>query len=358
MAQPMDPKRYDLVGESFPVVEKVGSVLALGFFAVSANGVLAYRSGATMGTVFAQLSWYDRSGKLQDNLVPGPAYTGTIQLSPDGKRAAVEQTDNMQNRDIWIVDIVRRASTRFTFESANDRQPVWSPDGSQLIFSSDRESIGSFQLYRKASNGSGAEESLLKTVRGFYGMSWAPDGRHLLYESNDAKTQFDLWVLPIAAGGAPGTPFPYLQTPAAERQGQFSPDGRWIVYTSDESAPGQFQIYVQSFPAGAGKFQISTGSGGTQPRWRRDGKEIFFASADAKLMAAEVRTTPRFESGTPKALFDPRWIPAAGGGATAFRYDVSPDGNRFLVVTPATGLETNGSTPITVVLNWTAAVRR
>ena len=182
----------------------------------------------------------------------------------------------------------------------------------------------------------------------------SPDGRYLLYSALDQKTLMDLWVLPLT--GAPGErkPAPYLQTQFSERQGKFSPDGRWIAYTSDESGPDQYQIYVQSFPAGSGKFMISAG-GGTQPRWRRDGKEIFYIAADGKVMAVDVKTTPKFEAGAPKALFDPRIVNFVA--FTYFRYDVTPDGKRFLV-NSFRGAESSPAAPITVVLNWQAAVKR
>src|SRR5262249_36630279 len=148
---------------------------------------------------------------------------------------------------------------------------------------------------------------------------WSPDGRYLLYMAVDPKTRSDLWVLPVASGTAGDRkPVPYLRTPAWEAQGQFSPDGRWIAYTSDES--GQSQIYVQSFPAGGGKYQVSTG-GGTQPRWRRDGKELFYIAADGKLMAVDVKTAPKFEIDVPKALFDPHLLVSTGN--IYFRYDVA-----------------------------------
>jgi Tol biopolymer transport system component/predicted Ser/Thr protein kinase len=358
MAEPMDAKRYDLIGEAFPVAEQVGSVLAMGYFAASSNGVLAYRAGAAISGNFSQLTWIERTGKVQEVLLGGAAYTGSVQLSPDGRLAAVEQMDNTNNRDVWRVDLARRVPTRFTFDIANERAPVWSPDGSQLLFSSDRESIGSPQLYRKASNGTGTEEVLLKSGVSMFPSSWSNDGRNVLYESNNPKAGFDLWILPLGADGAPEKPVPYLQSPSSERQGQFSPDGRWVAYISDENSPTQFQIYVQSFPVGAGKFQISTGPGGTQPRWRRDGKELFYVASDGKLMSVEVKTAPRFEAGTPKALFDLRSMPIPLPGGV-FRYDVAPDGKRFLVITPPS--DTNHGTaaaPITVVLNWNSAVRR
>jgi dipeptidyl aminopeptidase/acylaminoacyl peptidase len=186
----------------------------------------------------------------------------------------------------------------------------------------------------------------------------SPDGRQVLFEVTGPKTGYDLWTLPVSAG-APGDSkaVPYLQTTFFERQGQFSPDGRWVAYTSNESGADQWQVYVQSFPAGAGKFQVSTGAGGTQPRWRRDGKEIFYVAADGKLMAAEVKSVPKFEAGTPKALFDLRAMPNASV-ALSFRYDVAPDGKRFLVNTLSGGSEGAAGAPITVVLNWSAAVRK
>ena len=169
---------------------------------------------------------------------------------------------------------------------------------------------------------------------------------------------WDLWVLPNPTGApAERKPVPYLETPANETQGQFSPDGHWISYTSDESGAGQYQIYLQSFPAGAGKFQISTGAGGTQPRWRRDGRELFYIAADGRLMAVEVKTAPKFEVGGPKTLFDTR-IAVAALANLPFRYDVAADGKRFLVNSVANGPESAAAAPITVVTNWLAAVKR
>ena len=181
-----------------------------------------------------------------------------------------------------------------------------------------------------------------------------------MYSLVDPKTyDTDLWVLPDPAGPPENhKPMPYLPTPFDKRQGQFSPDGHWIAYASDESGPLQYQIYVQSFPAGGGKFQVSTGAGGTQPRWRRDGKEIFYVAADGKLMAVESQTSPRFEAKAPKALFDPR-IPRNRLPAWLdFDYDVTADGKRFLVNSALTNPESSAPAPITVVVNWLAALKR
>jgi hypothetical protein len=184
--------------------------------------------------------------------------------------------------------------------------------------------------------------------------SWSPDGRYLLYSTLN-KSKRDLWVLPAAAGTPPGTkPVPYLQGRYNEQQGQFSPDGGSIAYSSDES--GSFQVYVQSFPAGAGKVQVST-AGGSQPRWRRDGKEIFYISANGRLTAVDVKTELRFEAGAPHALFDVR-VPAGGLADWFSHYDVAADGKRFLVNTVAAGSAASAPPPITVIVNWPAALKR
>jgi hypothetical protein len=166
-----------------------------------------------------------------------------------------------------------------------------------------------------------------------------------------------LWILQDPSGPPENhKPMPYLQTPFDKRQARFSPDGHWVAYTSDESGPGQYQIYVQSFPVGAGKFQVSTGAGGRQPRWRRDGKEIFYLAADGKLMAVETQTMPKFEAATPRALFDPRMSRSRTPALVSFGYDVTADGKRFLVNSALTSPESSAAT-ITVVVNWLAALK-
>jgi hypothetical protein len=344
MAQPLDPRRFEPIGDPLPVAEQVGSILAMGFFSVSANGVLAYRS-ATAGGI-ARLVWFDREGKSLGTVGPPGGYTGGLALSPDGNRVAVDQTDQTGNHDIWLLDTARGVPTRFTF----DARPAgavavgvgaWSPDGSRLVFADNR--AGNFGIYQKDSSGSGNEELLLKTPTAGLPMrpwDWSPDGRHLLYGVLDPATGADLWVLPAPTGNpAERKPIPYLQTRSNELQGQFSPDGHWIVYVSGEG-PSKTQIYVQSFPVGTGKFQISTGDGGREPRWRRDGKELFYIATDGKLMAVEVKTAPRFEAGVPKALFDSRILGGGGPAARAlFRYDVAADGKRFLVAAASTATQ-------------------
>jgi Tol biopolymer transport system component len=352
MAQPMDPRRLELVGDPFPIADQVGSALALGYFAASANGVLAFRSGGTSGFSLSQLKWFDRGGKSLGNVGPPAPYTGSLALSPDGARVATEQTDNAGNRDIWIVDVARGVPTRFTFDPGMDLSPVWSPDGTRIAFRSARGKVEGAGMYQKLSNGSAPEELLLADTDSPTPTAWSPDGQRILFNAVGVKTLLDLSLMPVTPSS--GKPVFYLQSPFTEFQGQFSPDGRWIAYTSDESQGGQFHVFVQSNPIGAGKFQVSTGTGGSQPRWRHDGKEIFYVAADGKIMAVDVKTAPRFEAGAPHTLFDPHALPITNHGP--FRYDVASDGKRFIVDTLDNGGQTAG--PITVVLNWAARGRR
>jgi Tol biopolymer transport system component len=353
MAQPMNGRTFELAGDAFPVAERVGSYLSYGYFSASDNGVLAYRSGAA-ASGNARLTWFDREGKSLGPVGVAGIYTD-VALSPDGNRAAVSDRDPQNgNVDISLVDLLRGARQRFTFDPALEQSPVWSPDGKRLAFASSRD--GPFNIYQKDFGGSGAEQALLKSDRSKSPADWSPDGRHLLYVADDPKTRYDLWVLPL---DPPGKPMPFLQTAFNETQGQFSPgpgEARWVAYTSDES--GRSEIYVQRFsaaPSGAGdKFQVST-AGGLQPRWRGDGKELFYIAPDGKLMAVEVKTSPKFDFGIPKALFAPRIYGTSI--TTGFRYAVAADGKRFLIntVAEAEGPET---APVTVVLNWTAGLKR
>jgi Tol biopolymer transport system component len=347
MAQRLDAKRFDLAGEPFPVAEQVGSMLGLGYFSVSANGVLAYLSGSLGGD--SRLMWFDRGGKPLGTLGTTADYHASLSLSPDGRRVAVDVMDQTGRVDIWMLDVARSVPMRFTFDGQS-AGANWSPDGTRLAFASRRGNI-----YQKDSSGSGNEVVLSKSGAP---TDWSPDGRYLLYTVLDTKTSTDLWVLGDLSGPSENhKPMPYLQTQFNERQGQFSPDGHWIAYASDESGINQYHIYVQSFPAGAGKFLVSTGVGGTQPRWSRDGKEIFYIAADGKLMAVGVQTAPRFEAAAPKALFDPLIARGRTTPWVYFRYDVTADGKRFLVNSVSNAPESSAPTPITVVVNWLAGLK-
>jgi Tol biopolymer transport system component len=262
-------------------------------------------------------------------------------IAPDGQSVAFDRQVN-GNTDVWLLETTRGILTRFTVDPTTDRGPVWSPDGTRIAFGSFRTGIQ--DLYEKPLGG-GEEKLLLSGNNTRLPLDWSRDGRFLLYREVDQTGGYDLWALPMF--GDP-KPIAVANTPFEERDGQFSPDGRWVAYRSNE--PGHFEVYVQPFPGPGGKLQIST-NGGTQPRWRRDGKEIFYISLDNKLMAVAVATssdgkTIKAEPATP--LFS---VAIAGGPTPATnnqQYAVSADGQRFLV-----NLATDeASTPITLVLNW------
>jgi serine/threonine protein kinase len=335
MAQPFDPKRLMTTGEAVPVAEQIQTVLntgTVGVFSVSETGMLAYRTGVAFGGL--QLTWFDRSGK-QGAAVGEPANVVDFRLSPDRKSIAAAIQD-VANTDIWTYDVSRGLRTRLTFDPSVDGYPVWSPDGRSIAFGSNRK--GHFDLYRKAANGGGAEEPLYTDNLDKYPTSWSADGKFLLY-----STGRGLWVLPLT-----GTvkSFPFLQTPLSN--GQFSPDGSWIAYESNESLRNE--IYVAPFPGPGGKRQIST-AGGTRPRWRQDGKEIFYMGPDRRLVAAEVTVQGgTLEVGQVRPLFG-----AANMTQGLPIYDVSADGQRFLL---RTFPEQKAGEPLTLVQNWTAGLKK
>ena len=344
MAQPFDAGRLALTGEPVPVAEQIQTLSnpPTGAFSVSDNGVLVYQTGT--GATNTQLTWFDRTGKQVAELGDRANYAD-IELSSDWKRAAVSLIGPaLSTRDIWIFDVARGLRTRFTFDPTDDLSPIWSPDGSRVVFASRRK--GHLDLYQKASSGAGNEDVLFADSLDKFPTSWSPDGRFILYLATGGTTGYDLWVLPLSGDRKP---FPFLQTPFNEGPGQFSPDSRWIAYASNES--GRNEIYVAPFPGPGGKWQIST-AGGNLPRWRHDGKELFYLAPDNKLMVAAVNGQgAAFEVGAVGPLFE-QMRPTG----QRYIYDVSPDGQRFLVNT--VGNQTAPTTPITVVVNWTAGLRK
>jgi Tol biopolymer transport system component len=368
MAQAFDAGRMELSGEAAPIAE--GMIYAGPRpFSVSATGVLAYRTGsdrAGFGGV-TQLTWFDRQGQALGTAgEPGPF--NSVALSPDGTRVAVSRTAPGGRRglsglahDIWVYETARGTSTRLTSNPAIDWLATWSPDGRSLIFSSERD--GSvFNLYQKLSSGAGEDELLFKSNEDKSSQDWSHDGRFLLYSvgvrgrGDFRATTQDLWVLPLTPNSTGGLkPEIYLKTEFNESQARFSPDGRFIAYSSDIS--GRDEIYLRPFPAAsAGRWTVST-DGGVAPRWRADGKELFYISLDSKMMAVEVNTRPAFKAGIPKTLFHaPIW-----GGASfrvATRYDVTADGNKFLINSLLINSGAPAASPITVVLNWTALLKK
>ncbi len=272
MAQPFDAGTLQLSGEPQPLVEQVNvSPVGMGGFSVSAAGVLVYLSGGAQSV----LTWFDRTGKSLSST--GAAnYYSNLSISPDEKRVAVATWDpQASTRDIWIIDPVRTTSTRFTFNAAEDFLPIWSPDAANIVFVSDRSGLGN--LYEKPTSGAANEEEILKTDERKWPSDWSRDGQYIAFISASPTTKLDLWVLPMLGDRKP---IPFLQTSFNEDGPKFSPDGHFIAYISDDSGP--YEVYVQPFPATGAKWQISSG-GGIQPRWRGDGKELFFMAPNKKL---------------------------------------------------------------------------
>lgn len=340
MAQSFDAGKLQLGGEPFPIAEQVTYNGANSYesVSVSGNGVMVFLSG---GLSNRQLVWFDRTGKQLGPLGSPGAYNDIV-LSPDGKRLAMQRLVD-GNSDVWLMDLERGVPSRFTFDSTAEDNPVWSPDGNRIVFSSGGESL--FDLYRKVSSGAGNQELLLKTDVGKEATDWSSDGRFIIFTAYGLKTSADLWILPLPGDAKP---YPFLETEFVEEQGHFSPDGRWVAYASNES--GRSEVYVQSFPQTGGKWLISTG-GGAQPHWRSDGKELFYIAPDKVLMAVAVNATSTFETAAPAPLFKTQ----VSGYSAPNRYVVTADGRRFLINGPA---EEVSKTPITVTLNWTAALKK
>ncbi|MFI5166475.1 MAG: protein kinase [Thermoanaerobaculales bacterium] len=346
MIQPFDPSRLELVGQPVSLTEQVWSdsnIIGLAAVSVSANGVLAYRSGGTQNN---QFMWLDRNGTKLSTVGPPGRYIEPC-FSPDERRIAFEISDASGIGDLWTMDLAGGNMSRFTFDPSDDATPLWSPDGERIVWASSRS--GAYDLYWKAASGAGKDELLLRSTTSKSPDDWSLDGKFIIYEDTDPKTKQDLWVLPVSGDHKP---MPYLQTESNELHARFSPDGKWVAYVSDES--GRAEVYVQSFPATGGKWQIS-GGGGDQPLWRRGGKELFYLAAGGTLMAVEINpSASAFQAGVARPLFTLHLAPGAMTG-TRNALLVTADGQRFLV---NSSLEDAASFPITVVLNWTSLVKR
>jgi len=349
MAQAFDAKRLELHGAPVPVTDHVGAVSNgnLGAFSVSNNGVLVFRPGTTQSDT--QMVWMDRSGNRLGTL-GAPADYSNPALSPDGTRLAVGIRDPAtQMRDIWVLDLVRNASSRLTFDPADDLNPVWSPDGSRIAFSSDRR--GARALYIKNASGTGDDELLLDSPVASNVEDWSRDGRWIAF--NRGTPAQAIWVFSTEARKAQ----PFLESPFQLDQASFSPDGHWLAYRSGEN--GRTEVYVRPFLAGApqgpnssgGKWQIST-QGGLEPRRRGDGKELFFISpAPTRIMAVDIaEKNGAIVAGIPHALF-----PVRVGTQGRNRWLAAPDGKKFLVEEV---LETKPITSFTVILNWPSLLHK
>ena len=342
LAQGFDASQLQLKGDPFPVAQKVRYFppTRLAAFSVSNNGTLIYRSGDLNTN---QPIWFDREGK-QLGTLGAPANYRALQLSPDQKRIAVTLDDpQTTSMDVWLFDLARGGnSSRFTFDAAADSDPIWSPNANRIVFTSNRS--GKFDLYQRSVSGAGNDELLVpsdnpKTTD-------ACSSQFLIYEERDPKQKADLWGLPLFGERKA---FPLLQTDFNETSAaDLSPDGRWIAYASDES--GRFEVYVSTFPSLEHKVKVST-DGGNLPLWSHDGKEPFYIAPVRKLMSVGVKAGISFEPGLPKELFET----SISGGPGGRRYDVANDGKRFLIVTV---IEADKPSPINVVLNWTAGLKK
>jgi serine/threonine protein kinase len=355
LAQSFDPDSLKLSGDPVPVAERVESARAPGIvaFSLAANGTLVYGVGGG-DAAGLQMTWVDRQGKAIGTIAPVGNYRG-LDLSTDGKRVAAHRHDG-NGGDIWLTDTERGVTSRFTFDASQENSsPLWSPDGSRIAFGSRR--AGKWGLYIKPANQTGDEEKVIDSdaALAIFPMSWSPDGSAIVYEVlTRGLASGDQWQVSLSGDHKA---VPLLQTPFQESNGQISPDGRWLAYYSTEN--GSPEVFVQSYPPGAGKWQISV-SGGIFPRWSRDSHELFFMSAPTagKMMAVDVRTNgTMLERGTPRELFTTAYVNLPhGGGASAYHtYDVTTDGQRFLIPLPPSNRDPE-KRQIAVVLNWAAAL--
>jgi serine/threonine protein kinase/Tol biopolymer transport system component len=342
VAQPFDRRRYVLSGEPHTLSDEVlyTPLVDRAVFSVAGVEVLATQTGK--GASLSRLTWFDRSGKSAGTIgIPGSF--GNVRLSSDGRRVAVDQTDPDGRRvDIWIHESTQGAATRLTFDPSGHQAPIWSPDGKQIVFSANR-TLG-FRLYLKNADGSGSEEELpdLGSAAQANAWDWSRNGKYVL-----VKRSNELWYLSWPERIAK----PLLQAKWTVQSAQFSPDGRWIAYASNET--GSMEVYVSSFPIGAGKWQVSS-AGGQEPRWRQDGKELFYLSGEGKMMAVPVKMGAGFEAGSPVTLFQThRRQPISA--LHFFSYDVSGDGQRFLIITK---VDEANTAPLSILLNWASKMEK
>jgi eukaryotic-like serine/threonine-protein kinase len=333
MALPFDAKRLRASGDPVPVDAQMPFDVST--FSASSTGVLAFT-----GVPPHRLMWFDRSGKPLP-IASSADRISNIALSADGTRVAARRFFQ-GNYDIWVIDLARGTTSRATSNPAPDGAPVWSPDGERIAFSSERGSAGN--IYITAASGAGSEEPVLSSDQPNDPTDWSSDGRFLLFTRQDPVTLKDVWALPLFGDRRA---FPVLQTQFLEEQAHLSPDGQWIAYVSNES--GKWEVYLQGFPRASGRYQVST-AGGSQPRWRRDGREIYFVDPKSTLYAVGVNLGAKVLIAQPRNLFPISLGDYAMGG----RYAVTAEGDRFLVNVD----DTADTRAINVVLNWPAALKK
>jgi Tol biopolymer transport system component len=356
MVQSFDLKRLELTGEPVAVAENVSS------FAASDNGVLIYakRVNTSQQPLAQQLQWFDRKGNVTGK-VASPGDLGGPRLSPDGRHLAFFLM-TAGNTDTWVVDLDRGVANRLTFAPGIDAWPLWEPDGSHIVFATSREG-GALpnKLFRKSASGVGTEEKLYAgpAEEALVARDVSSDGRYVIFDNTNLNNLiFDVLAMPLSGDKKP---FTYLHSSFNNTQPQFSPDGRWVAYSTNES--GSYQIVVRTFPdPNGGRWQV-TANGGMEPRWRRDGRELYYVALDGKLMAVPIRPGSAFQADQATPLFQ---TPLTFPTFTPFpiRYDVTADGQRFLMSVSANTPESSAPaaltnpTPIVAIVNWTAAFQK
>jgi dipeptidyl aminopeptidase/acylaminoacyl peptidase len=346
-AVPFDLKGLSVTGPPVRVIEGLFMCVNTGntHFNISRNGSLVYAAGRVLGGE-RTLVRVDRQGKEQPLPFPARAYLHP-RLSPDGKQLAVEIEG--VTHDFWLCDLARGVMTKETLEGS-DHSPLWTPDGKRLTFRIWRAGEG-FTMWHMPADRSGPEERLLETGSMQSGSSWSPDGKALVFTQVSLDTGADVWVLPMDGDRKPR---PFAQTKFTEGSAKFSPDGRWIVYTSNES--GQAEIYVQGYPQGP-KIQVST-DGGTDAMWRRNGGELYYRNV-GRMMVVDVSVSPHFKASRPRVLWEASYAHGLGSacgapGPTSTNYDVTADGQRFLMIKE----DESAPTKFEVVLNWTEELKK
>jgi Tol biopolymer transport system component len=336
VAHKFDLKTHAVQGEAVPVGEGLDlDFVGLASVSASSTGVLAYRTGQSTQR---RLVFRDRAGRETPAIEEEAEYLNTW-LSPDGRRLVYDLTEPGDVGDIWIRDMDRGTRTRFTYEREREFAPVGSPDGRRIVYTVQRDI---WDLYVKDATGAGDPTLLLHTDQDKYATDWTKDGM-LIFQSRREDTAWDIWALPM---NGKGKPFPLRATPFSEGNASVSPDGRLLVYQSNES--GRLEIYVQEFPEARNKWQVSA-AGGRDPFWRGDGREIFYRSPAGEVMAVPVGRGPSFEVGAPQVLFRARFLPSNARSA----YRPTADGKRFLMLAPPAK---DVLQPATIVLNWTAGL--